>query len=134
MKEWKIALLILIWPALLLGGSFYLYHRATKPRLEVRNLSRTEIESLSIDYAPNSSNGVGMVKETFQGIKPGANVEFNFPKGEFYVLVNFVQNGKSHQLECGSIGDTATGTLLVTLQPNPENSGCAKFAVIEAPN
>jgi hypothetical protein len=133
MKEWKIALLILVWPALLLGGSFYLYSRAMKPRIELRNLSRTQIESLSVDYAPSLSNGVGGQRVSFGSMKPGANIEFLFPKGEFFVLVNFTQDGKSHQLECGAIGDTATGTLLVTLQPNPENSGCAKLSVIEAP-
>lgn len=133
MKEWKIALLILVWPALLLGGAFYLYQRATKPRIEIRNLSRTTIESLTVEYAPSLSSGVGMVKENFGEIKPGRNIEFKFPAGEYYVLVSFTQAGKSRQLECGAIGDTSAGMLLVTLQPNPENSGCAKLSVIEAP-
>lgn len=133
MKEWKIAFLILIWPALLISGSLYLYQRATTPRIEVRNLSRTTIESLVVEYAPSLSNGVGMVKEAFGDLKPGSNAEFKFPKGEYYVLVNFIQIGRPRQLECGMIGDTNAGMLLVTLQPDPEKSGCAKLAVIEAP-
>lgn len=133
MKEWKIALLILVWPALLLGGAFYLYNRATKPRIEIRNFSRTAIEGLFVEYAPSLSNGQGMQKEVFGDLKPGANVEFKFPPGQYYVLVTFTQAGKSRQLECGAIGDTAAGMLLVTLQPDPENSGCAKLSVIEAP-
>lgn len=110
-----------------------MYQRASKPRIEIRNFSHATIESLSVEYAPSLSNGAGMVKETFGELKYGNNVEFQFPKGEYYVLVNFVQAGKSHQLECGMIGDTATGMFLVTLQPNPDSSGCAKLSVIEAP-
>jgi hypothetical protein len=133
MKEWKIALLILIWPALLLGGGFYMYQRATKPRIEIRNLSRAVIESLAVEYAPNLSNGVGLRKEPFGDIKPGVDVEFQFPEGEYFVNVSFSQAGRSRQLECGVIGDTKTGMFLVNLLPDPESSECAKLSVIEAP-
>jgi hypothetical protein len=74
-----------------------------------------------------------MVKAALGNLKAGSDAEFKFPAGEFFVNVSFVQAGRSRQLECGVIGDTATGLFLVNLQPNPENSGCAKLSVIEAP-
>lgn len=134
MKDWKIALLIMVWPALLLSGSLYLYLRATKPKIEIRNLSRTRVEALTVEFAPSMANGAGLQKETFRDIESGANIEFKFPKGEHFVNVSFTQAGKTRHLECGVIGDANTGMFLVTLWPDPERSGCAKFAVIEAPN
>lgn len=134
MKEWKIALLILIWPVLLLGGALFMYKKASQPRVEVRNFSGTDIAEFTVDYAPSLANGQGAVKAALGEIRRGASAEFRFPKGEYFVNVSFTQAGRARQLECGIIGEENAGMFLVSLQPDPQKSGCVKLSVLESPN
>jgi hypothetical protein len=132
MKEWKIALLIMIWPALLAGGVYFMYQRATKPRIEVRNFSGTKVDSIVVDYAPSLANG-GSVKEASLGdLGPGGATEFNFPEGDFFVNIAFSRDGKRQQFECGLIGDVKAGMLFMRIEPDAQNSRCTKFSVLEA--